>query len=81
MLRRFTVLVERDPDSNWLIGEVVELPGCYTQAPDINALEENIKEAIGAYLSASDGDNAEDVLPIYVGTLNIEVDIEVEAGV
>jgi len=29
---------------------VVELPGCYTQAPDLPALEENIREAIRAHL-------------------------------
>lgn len=80
MVRRFTVVVERDPDSNWLVGEVVELPGCYTQAPDINALEENIREAISAYLAATGRDNADDVLPVYVGTLNVDVDIEVEVS-
>ena len=34
MTRSFTVVIERDPESGWLVGEVVELPGCYTQAPD-----------------------------------------------
>lgn len=76
MMRRFTVLVERDPDSSWLVGEVVELPGCYTQAPDISTLEQNIKEAINAYLSTTNGDNTADVQPVYVGTLNVEVDVE-----
>ncbi len=50
MTRYFTVILERDPESNWLVGEVVELPGCYTQAPDLPTLEANIKEAITAYL-------------------------------
>jgi hypothetical protein len=39
MTHRFTILVERDPVSNWLVGEVVELPGCYTQALDMTELE------------------------------------------
>ena len=52
MTRSFTVVVERDPESGWLVGEVVELPGCYTQAPDMPALEANIKEAIAVYLQA-----------------------------
>jgi predicted RNase H-like HicB family nuclease len=30
MTRSFTVVIERDPESGWLVGEVVELPGCYT---------------------------------------------------
>ncbi|GAI42291.1 unnamed protein product, partial [marine sediment metagenome] len=34
MKRSYTVVVERDTESTWLVGEVVELPGCYTQAPN-----------------------------------------------
>jgi predicted RNase H-like HicB family nuclease len=45
----FTVIVERDPESGWLVGEVAELPGCYTQAPDLPELEKNIQEAIRGY--------------------------------
>ena len=69
MKKTYTVLVERDPESGWLVGEVVELPGCYTQAPDIKQLEENIREAISAYV-IDDGDAA---LPEFVGTLRVEV--------
>jgi len=43
MKRSFTVVVERDPESHWLVGEVVELPGCYTQGPDFPTLESNIR--------------------------------------
>jgi hypothetical protein len=50
MGRVFNVIVERDPESGFLVGEVVELPGCYTQAPNLPALESNIREAIQAYL-------------------------------
>ena len=28
----------------------MELPGCYTQAPDLPSLEKNVQEAILAYL-------------------------------
>ena len=28
----FTTIVERDPESGWLVSDVAELPGCYTQA-------------------------------------------------
>ena len=35
MSKEFTVIVEKDPESGWLVGEVVELAGCYTQAPDL----------------------------------------------
>jgi len=46
----FTVIVERDTESGWYVGEVAELPGCYTQASDLPSLEVNIREAIDAYL-------------------------------
>jgi len=70
MTHRFTILVERDPESNWLVGEVVELPGCYTQAPDMSELEKNIREAIQVYL-----ETAKDIQPFstFVGLQQIEV--------
>ncbi|MBI4545084.1 MAG: type II toxin-antitoxin system HicB family antitoxin [Gemmatimonadetes bacterium] len=70
MYRSFTMVVERDPESGWLVGEIVELPGCYTQAPDLPALEENMLEAIMAYLQTTE---LEEPLPDYVGTLRIEL--------
>ena len=65
MKRSLTVIVERDPESNWLIGEVVELLGSYTQAPGLPTLEENIQEAIRAYLKTAE---PEEPLPDFVGT-------------
>ena len=72
MKRTFTVVVERDPDSRWLVGEVVELPGCYTQAPDLTSLETNIQEAIKVYLETSDPDESS---PDFVGTWRVEVSV------
>lgn len=70
MKRSFTIVVERDPESNWLVGEVVELPGCYTQAPDLPELEKNVREAIRAYLAVV---QPEEPLPDFVGTWRVEV--------
>lgn len=72
MTRAFTVVVERDPESHWLVGEVVELPGCYSQAPDWPALETNIHEAIVAYLQTADPQEEQ---PDYVGTWRVEVTV------
>ena len=72
MTRSFTVVIERDPESGWLVGEVVELPGCYTQAPDQPTLGANIREAITAYLKTSE---PEEPLPDFVGTWRVEVTI------
>jgi predicted RNase H-like HicB family nuclease len=70
MKRSLTIVVERDPESRWRAGEVVELPGCYTQAPDLRTLEVNMEEAIRAYLKTVEPDEP---LPDFVGTWQIEV--------
>jgi len=36
--RSFTLVVERDPETGWLIGEIVELPSYYARAPDLPRL-------------------------------------------
>ena len=72
MKRIFTIIVERDPESGWLVGEVVELPGCYTQAPDLPTLEANVQEAIRAYLATTE---IEEPLPDFVGTWRVEVGV------
>jgi predicted RNase H-like HicB family nuclease len=66
----YTVVIERDPESGWLTAEVVELPGCYTQAPDLPSLEANIREAIAAYL---DVEPPVDIRPEFVGTWRVRV--------
>ena len=70
MKNYYTVVVERDPESDWLVGEVVELPGCYTQAPDLPSLESNIREAISVYLNTALPDEP---LPDFIGTWRVEV--------
>ena len=70
MKRSLTVVVERDPESRWLVGEVAELPGCYTQAPDLRILEVNMEEAIRAFLKTVEPDEP---LPDFVGTWRVEV--------
>lgn len=70
MSKSYTVILERDPESGWLVGEVVELPGCYTQSPDLPSLEVNIREAIAVYLASAASDEP---APDFVGTLRIEV--------
>ena len=55
MPKSYTVVIERDPESSWLVAEVVELPGCYTQAADWPALYSHIKEAVRAYDSPTAG--------------------------
>ena len=70
MEKVYTVVIERDPESAWLVGEVVELAGCYTQAPDLPTLELNMREAISAYLKTA---LPQEPLPDFVGTWRVEV--------
>jgi predicted RNase H-like HicB family nuclease len=70
MKKAFTVIIERDPESGWLVGEVVELPGCYSQAPDLPTLEANMKEAITGYLRTT---VLEEPMSSFVGTWQVEV--------
>jgi Uncharacterized conserved protein len=48
-MRIFTVIIEKDKEG-YFVGEVVELPGCHTQAKSLDELMERIKEAIELYL-------------------------------
>lgn len=44
-------MVEQDEDG-WFISEVLELPGCHTQAKTLDELLKRTKEAITLYLEA-----------------------------
>jgi predicted RNase H-like HicB family nuclease len=43
--RTFTMVIEKD-EEGWLVGEVPELEGCYTQAKTMDELLKRIKEVI-----------------------------------
>lgn len=49
MEREFTVVIEQGEDG-YFISEVVELPGCHTQAKTLDQLIERTKEAISLCL-------------------------------
>ncbi|MBS3053776.1 MAG: type II toxin-antitoxin system HicB family antitoxin [Candidatus Aenigmarchaeota archaeon] len=49
MTREFNVLIEQGEDG-YLISEVVELPGCHTQAKTLDVLMKRTREAISLYL-------------------------------
>jgi len=72
MKQEFNLIIEKDPESGWFVGEVAELPGCYTQAPTMTELEKNIREAIAAYLETLDEEAPKSQ---FIGTLRIEVNI------
>jgi predicted RNase H-like HicB family nuclease len=53
MAEKFTVIVEEGEDG-YLISDVIELPGCHTQAKTYTELINRTKEALSLYLSDRD---------------------------
>ncbi|MBI2543054.1 MAG: type II toxin-antitoxin system HicB family antitoxin [Candidatus Aenigmarchaeota archaeon] len=49
MQREFNVIIEEGKDG-YFISEVVELPGCHTQAKTLDELMKRTKEAVSLYL-------------------------------
>lgn len=49
MTTEFNIIIERGEDG-YLISEVIELPGCHTQAKSYDELIKRTKEAISLYL-------------------------------
>ena len=52
MTQRFNVIIEKGEDG-YLISDVVELPGCHTQAKTYDELIKRTKEAIELYLEST----------------------------
>lgn len=70
MKRKYTIVIEKD-EKNWLVSEVVELPGCHTQAKTMDELLKRTKEAIQAYLETEA--EAPEISEEFVGVQHIEV--------
>jgi predicted RNase H-like HicB family nuclease len=47
-----TVLIYEDKDDGGFWAKVAELPGCYTSGESLEEIEENVKDAIAAYMEA-----------------------------
>ena len=69
MAKKFTAVIEQGEDG-YLISDVVELPGCHTQAKTIEELMERTKEAITVYLKSTDDD---EIRTKFLGVRQIEV--------
>ena len=73
MTHEFTIIIERDPESEWLVGSVAELPGCYSQALTLADLESNMREAIEVYLETLSAQETEGPFSTFVGLQRVEV--------
>ena len=69
MARKYTVVIEKD-EEGWLVSEVVELPGCHTQAKSMDDLLRRTKEAIQAYLGT---EKDPEISEEFIGVQQIEV--------
>ena len=54
MAQEFYVVVERDEDGVY-VGEVTQLPGCYSQGQTLDELMQNMKEVIALCLEDLNG--------------------------
>ncbi len=66
---KFNVVIEKDEDG-YYIASVPSLPGCHTQARDLNELMKRVKEAIELYLEV-EGEGM-DIAPEFVGVQVVE---------
>jgi predicted RNase H-like HicB family nuclease len=69
MAKEYNLIIEKDEDG-WYISEVIELPGCHTQAKSIDELIERTKEAIKAYLET---EAEPEVSSQFIGVQRVEV--------
>jgi predicted RNase H-like HicB family nuclease len=49
-MKRFTAIVERDPETSLLVGYIPGLAGAHTQAESLDELHENLKEVLAMIL-------------------------------
>jgi predicted RNase H-like HicB family nuclease len=56
IMRSYHFVVERDPESNLLVGYVPGWPGAHSQGADIDELQQNLREVIEMLLE--DGEPA-----------------------
>ena len=68
----FTIVVERDEDGVY-VASVPELPGCHTQANSLDELQENIKEAIEAYLESMEKEELPAIKFFGIQTIEVSV--------
>ena len=70
MSKKFTVIVEQGEDG-YLISEVIELPGCHTQAKTYDELIKRTKEAISLYIEV---EGMPDIKSKFLGLQQVEIE-------
>ncbi|HDQ26112.1 MAG TPA: type II toxin-antitoxin system HicB family antitoxin [bacterium] len=73
MKKSLVAYIERDPDTQLLIGEVPGIPGAHTQAESMDELIANLKEVLELCLEEQKKSRIK--IPQFVGVQEIEVSI------
>lgn len=47
---KYTVIIQKDPDSGWYVGRCTQVPGAVSQGETLDELMENMKDAISLML-------------------------------
>ena len=72
MTEKFTIIIEQGEDG-YLISDVVELPGCHTQAKTVDELMVRTKEAILLYI---DVEKPSEIKSKFLGLQQIELEVQ-----
>ena len=70
MSEKFNVIIEEGEDG-YLISDVVELPGCHTQAKTYDELIKRTKEAISLYLEMK---KPKEFRPKFIGLQQLDIE-------
>lgn len=74
MERLFTAHIEKDPDSDFYIGIIPNVPGAHTQAKTLDELSVRLKEVLALCFETMTEDEKKDI-PHFVGTQQISLAI------
>ena len=69
-MRRYTAVVERDPETGLYVGHVPGFPGAHSQGETLDELNRNLREVIAMLLE--DGEPA--IETEFIGTQTVQVD-------
>lgn len=50
MLRKFTAVIEKDPDTGYYVGYIPGFPGAHSQAETLDELRANLQEVVDMLL-------------------------------
>lgn len=71
MIKTYTVIIEKDEETNLFVGEIPGIPGCHSQGKTIDELMKNMQDVLELCLEMNKDEIIE--LSKFVGVQQIEV--------